>query len=134
MFLCVEGWGVTGLVRFVVVVYIFSHYCFKFDTEEWFILFWELTESWLRSFSGWFTNSPTVKLWLPRYNWNIVESSVKHHQTNKQTYYFGWLYCWWVLITPLVSSNFPYIRGQLQSCFVQTTCSSIILVLQNYQA
>jgi hypothetical protein len=23
--------------------------------------------------------------WPPRYNWNIVESGVKHHQTNKQT-------------------------------------------------
>ena len=22
----------------------------------------------------------------PRYNWNIVESGIKHHQTNKQTY------------------------------------------------
>ena len=22
--------------------------------------------------------------WLPRYNWNIVESGVKHHKTNKQ--------------------------------------------------
>ena len=23
--------------------------------------------------------------WQPRYNWNMVESGVKHHQTNKQT-------------------------------------------------
>jgi len=23
--------------------------------------------------------------WQSRYNWNIVESGVKHHQTNKQT-------------------------------------------------
>jgi hypothetical protein len=22
---------------------------------------------------------------VPRYNWNIIESGVKHHQTNKQT-------------------------------------------------
>jgi hypothetical protein len=23
--------------------------------------------------------------WPPRYNWNIVESGIDHHQTNKQT-------------------------------------------------
>jgi hypothetical protein len=23
--------------------------------------------------------------WLPRYNWNIVESSIKHHKKNKET-------------------------------------------------
>ena len=27
---------------------------------------------------------PPIKLNTPRYNWNIVESGVKHHQTNKQ--------------------------------------------------
>ena len=25
------------------------------------------------------------KIWPPRYNWNIVESGVKHHQTNQST-------------------------------------------------
>jgi hypothetical protein len=31
---------------------------------------------------------PPIKL-TPRYNWNIVESGVKHHQTNKQTFFSG---------------------------------------------
>ena len=26
-----------------------------------------------------------VRIWPPQYNWNIVESGIKHHQTNKQT-------------------------------------------------
>ena len=25
-------------------------------------------------------------MWLPRYNWNIVDSGVKHHRTIKQTF------------------------------------------------
>ena len=35
----------------------------------------------------WFFPGPLVsstnKNWPPRYNWNIVESGIKHHQTNK---------------------------------------------------
>jgi hypothetical protein len=30
----------------------------------------------------WFSQVPRVN-WTPRCNWNIVESGVKHHQTNK---------------------------------------------------
>ena len=36
----------------------------------------------------WFSSGPvssTNKNWPPRYNWNIVEGGVKHHQTNNQT-------------------------------------------------
>ena len=28
---------------------------------------------------------PSIKLTATSYNWNIVESGIKHHQTNKQT-------------------------------------------------
>jgi hypothetical protein len=44
-----------------------------------------------RATGRWFSAGPPVsstrKTWPPRYNWNIAESGVKHHQTNKQTIY-----------------------------------------------
>ena len=36
----------------------------------------------------------TLYLRLPRYSWNIVESDVKHHQTNKL--YLSFL--WWIIL------------------------------------
>jgi hypothetical protein len=45
----------------------------------------------------WFTQGHPVPPpnWPPRYNWNNVESGVKHHQTNKQTVHVAscCLYC-----------------------------------------
>ena len=32
--------------------------------------------------------------WPPRYNWNIVESGVKHHQTNNNVHYNGIVLLW----------------------------------------
>jgi hypothetical protein len=34
--------------------------------------------------------------WMPWYNWNIVESGVKHHQTNEQTKIFVTMSQWWI--------------------------------------
>jgi hypothetical protein len=36
--------------------------------------------------SGWGVQHYLI-MWLPRNNWNIVESDVKYDQTNKQTLY-----------------------------------------------
>ena len=50
--------------------------------------------------------------WPPRYNWNIVESGVKHHKTNQPIimyHYHNWLIAWLVL-TPTLAV-FQLYRG-----------------------
>ena len=39
------------------------------------------------------------KNWPPRYNWNIVESAVKHHQTNKLSWCDNWTDKFYTLIS-----------------------------------
>ena len=43
--------------------------------------------------------------WPPRYNWNIVESGVKHHQTNKRIY----MVCFWVKYDNVILKMVIYI-------------------------
>jgi hypothetical protein len=55
-----------------------QHYVIKFvsDLQQVSGFLWVL----------WFPQ-PNQYNWLPRYNWNIVESGIKHHKTINQTYY-----------------------------------------------
>ena len=87
--------GSRGLDHMVVgftttyVISAYHHWCCKFESrsergvQHYVIKF----VSDLRQVGGFFQVlqfPPPIKL-TPRYSWNIVESDVKHHQTNKQT-------------------------------------------------
>jgi hypothetical protein len=83
-------WGRRGRDRMVVgftttnAIGAYHHWCCKFDScsrrgvQHYVIKF----VSDLRQGGGFLH---VLRLPPPRYNWNIVESGVKHHKTNKQT-------------------------------------------------
>jgi hypothetical protein len=59
-------------------VYLIQHYVIKFISD-------------LRKVSGFLhvlQFPPPIK-WPPRYNWNIIESGVKHHNPNTVIYQYG---------------------------------------------
>jgi len=61
----------------------YHHWCCEFECWSWWIVQHYVIKfvSDLRQVSGflWVVQFP------PRYNWNIVESGIKHHQTNKRS-------------------------------------------------
>jgi hypothetical protein len=82
----------------------YHHWCFEFvsrsgrDVQYYVIKFVsDLDRSMVFSGSSGFLHQYN---WLPRYNWNIVESGVNHHQTNKnkQIFIFKYVLDWFVAI------------------------------------
>jgi hypothetical protein len=62
------------------------------------LLFWFIVLIWIR-------NSPCIQLW--QYKWNIVESGIKHHNPNPNTYL--WLmYTGQFLVTVMYTGQFQW--------------------------
>ena len=66
--------------------------------------------------------------WPPRFNWNIVESGIKHHQTNKQTnkQEFPCLWCLFILQVQQMRNAALEIREEAESTsrFTQITAAA----------
>jgi hypothetical protein len=63
----------------------------------------------LRQVGGFFCvlRFPPQQKWRPRYNWNIVESGIKHHQTNKKL----------MKISTIIKLNFTLHGSQKKNIF-----------------
>jgi hypothetical protein len=92
-----------------------QHYVIKFVSD-------------LRQVAGFFRvlRFPPPINWPPRYNWNIVESGVKHHQTNniitcKQLHMMNWFFSTWF--------SFPFQKMNTHMRFCVNVAATMVMYI-----